>query len=588
MDTIIPADNVSVGVGSAPPMAKGKKAPPAPPLSPMKVGLWLCLVVFLLYFYGFIKSMYALPDVGHHQFPFLNGKNWNAAIDKLESVETEEEEESVSSNNEESSTTDDDTTTLTPPKKSLVALTSLSTVVDGRTVSATLPEITGWPPVQDAKDQSRMEEIMHPGDGKTPMMVPKFWSKPIHGGGLMTREVAMKIGTCATPDDKGNYVRGDGCPLDERTIYFAIASYRDFQCRQTVESAFLRAKNPKRIRVGVVDQIVHGEDPGCDEPMEPCDTNPNQALCLYANQVDVFEMRADMSVGPVFARHIGHRLYRGEYYYTQSDAHVSYTQNWDADIIQQMEATHNDLAVLTTYLTDVQGSIEPETYKSLRNTRPIMCNTDYEGGPQGQHLRHLSQPERIPGIHGSPQMEPYWAAGYSFSRGHFVVNVPYDLYQPMIFQGEEMSIGIRGFTVGYDMYAPERSVCFHHYAVGKNASTRNKVPHFWENADHFAGTGKRAMKRLLGIVHMNPETDKSEWLHNDEELYGLGGVRTPEKFYETFGIDVRNKRTEHHLCRFVDKGIMHNEFNKVLRSDGMGVDYSRIDYQFKDPAVGEP
>ena len=34
-----------------------------------------------------------------------------------------------------------------------------------------------------------------------------------------------------------------------------------------------------------------------------------------------------------------------------------------------------------------------------------------------------------------------WAAGYSFSRGHFVVNVPYDPYQPMIFQGEEMSIG---------------------------------------------------------------------------------------------------------------------------------------------------
>ncbi len=25
--------------------------------------------------------------------------------------------------------------------------------------------------------------------------------------------------------------------------------------------------------------------------------------------------------------------------------------------------------------------------------------------------------------------QPYWAAGYSFSRGHFVATVPYDLYQ---------------------------------------------------------------------------------------------------------------------------------------------------------------
>ena len=57
------------------------------------------------------------------------------------------------------------------------------------------------------------------------------------------------------------------------------------------------------------------------------------------------------------------------------------------------------------------------------------------------HLRHGSQPERVPSIKGTPQLQPWWAAGYSFSRGHFVVNVPYDPYQPMIFQGEEMSIG---------------------------------------------------------------------------------------------------------------------------------------------------
>lgn len=115
--------------------------------------------------------------------------------------------------------------------------------------------------------------------------------------------------------------------------------------------------------------------------------------------------------------------FTGEYYATQNDAHITYVQDWDEDIISQMEATGNEMAVLTTYLTDVQGSISPEGV-SLRDTRPIMCNTYYEGGAQGQHLRHGSQPERHPSIQGSPQMEPYWAAGYSFSRGHFVVNVP--------------------------------------------------------------------------------------------------------------------------------------------------------------------
>lgn len=239
--------------------------------------------------------------------------------------------------------------------------------------------------------------------------------------------------------------------------------------------------------LGVVDQIVDGEDEVCNEPIEPCDEKPNQALCKYQDQIDLFKMEARLSIGPVFARHLGHRQYRGEYYATQSDAHVTYTQNWDADIIEQMEATQNEMAVLTTYLTDIQGSIDEQGH-SLRTTRPIMCNTDYEGGAQGMHLRHLSQPERYPSIHGVPQLEPWWAAGYSFSRGHFVVNTPYDSYaSAMIFQGEEMSIGIRGFTVGYDFYAPERSVCFHHYAVGRNAQARSKVKHFWENGDLYAG-----------------------------------------------------------------------------------------------------
>merc|ERR1712238_588260 len=205
-----------------------------------------------------------------------------------------------------------------------------------------------------------------------------------------------------------------------------------------------------------------------------------------------------------------------------------------------------------------------------------MCNTEYEDGPQGTHLRHLSQPESKASITGQPQLEPYWAAGFSMSRGHFVVNVPYDQYQPMTFQGEEMSIGIRGFTIGYDFFSPERSICFHHYAEGKNKEGRNKVNHFWENAPKYEGVGKTAMQRLLGIVHMNPEIDTKTWSHDEEDRYGIGKVRTPEKFYSVFGVDVLNKTTKPDLCKFVKSGIMHKEFIKHLRSDGMGIDYEAI------------
>ena len=113
----------------------------------------------------------------------------------------------------------------------------------------------------------------------------------------------MQIGTCSEKDPAtGSNLRGDACPLDSRTIFVSVASYRDFQCRYTVESIFLRAKNPNRIRVGVVDQIIEGEDPVCDEPIEPCDSKPDQALCKYKDQVDILKVDAPLSIGPVFAR----------------------------------------------------------------------------------------------------------------------------------------------------------------------------------------------------------------------------------------------------------------------------------------------
>jgi hypothetical protein len=413
--------------------------------NPIEWGALMSLLVLFLYFMGFYESIRSLPDppmlppIGTHV-----GESWNLANFEWDRRKT----------------SDSEVFDVSP--------------TDGIRIPA-----SKWPVSIRDEGEDSYDMIVHPGDNKTVMKVPRFWSPPIHHSRLMSRETAMQIGSCMTPDPNSkSFSRGEECPLHERTIFVGIASYRDFECRSTVESIYKRAKYPDRIRVAVVDQIVHGEDAICNAPLKPCTEDPEQALCKHAHLVDVYEMAAELSIGPVYARHIGYRMYRGEYYATQSDAHVTYTTNWDADIIEQFESTHNEMAVLTTYLTDVQGSID-ENGNSLVDTRPIMCNTVYEGGAQGMHLRHASQPERFPSIKGSPQLQPWFAAGFFFARSHFVVNVPYDWLSPMIFQGEEMSIGIRGFTIGYDFYAPERSVCFHHYAVGDNARVRNKVHHFW-------------------------------------------------------------------------------------------------------------
>merc|ERR1712071_164968 len=227
------------------------------------------------------------------------------------------------------------------------------------------------------------------------------------------------------------------------------------------------------------------------------------------------------------------------------------------------------------------GSINEQTGTSLRSTRPIMCNTKFDGKGHEKYLRHFAQPETQAMITGSPQLEPFWAAALSFARGHFVINVPYDFYLPMAFQGEEISMGMRAFTYGYDFYAPEHSVCFHSYAVEQEGEAKD----FLENADLYQGSEKESMSRLLGIIHMIPEEEMFSWRQDDMNKYGLGQVREVSKFYSIFGIHTNVKMTERHLCDFVSSGQMHNMFIPNLRSDGMGINYDKIKYRYHELAA---
>ena len=105
----------------------------------------------------------------------------------------------------------------------------------------------------------------------------------------------------------------------------------------------------------VVDQIEPDSDSSCDVPINSCASHPAQALCRYHNHIDVYEIEASLAVGPTFARHIGNRMYRGEYYALQIDADSIFVQDWDVDIIMQFEQAKNDM---------VSSSLSVQTNKS--------------------------------------------------------------------------------------------------------------------------------------------------------------------------------------------------------------------------------
>lgn len=298
-------------------------------------------------------------------------------------------------------------------KSSSKAITFLKPQTPVQAIEEIIPTLPAnqlsWPPV--AVDGSIPLRDGYDNMTMTNLAVPRFWDPP---AGVPLEKVGSKVGGI-------------------ETIFLMIASYRDFQCRETIASAFGNADHPEALFIGAVDQLSAG-DIACTKLDVPCETNPDQLICKYRSQISSFTMSAEMATGPVTARHIGDRMYRGQYYVMQMDAHCQFVKHWDTLLIAQWRETRNEMAVLSSYLSDVQGAINPTTGRSNRNTRPIMCNSAFEGLAPARYLRHGSQPEDYAIIRDMPQLQPFWAAGFSFSRGHFKVRVPYDGRQPMVFQ----------------------------------------------------------------------------------------------------------------------------------------------------------
>ena len=232
-----------------------------------ELALLLGLAVVALYLFGFVQLMESMPEISNKIRHYKLGGNLNLAR-----METD----SGTSNRSEQAADDDGRSVEVKPRKNKAGKavpppTKASEVANDGDIPIPVGK---WPVSVRGEEQDIM---VHVGDNKTLMKVPKWWSPPVHNNKQFTREQARQIGTCAEPDPvTGSAVRGEDCPADQRTIFIGIASYRDYQCRLTLESAFNRAANPNRIRVGVVDQIVVGDDVACDEPVKPCEEDPEQ------------------------------------------------------------------------------------------------------------------------------------------------------------------------------------------------------------------------------------------------------------------------------------------------------------------------
>eukprot|EP00753_Platysulcus_tardus_P017269 PLAT6345.1.p1 GENE.PLAT6345.1~~PLAT6345.1.p1 ORF type:complete len:378 (+),score=136.13 PLAT6345.1:132-1136(+) len=226
-----------------------------------------------------------------------------------------------------------------------------------------------------------------------------------------------------------------------QSIFVSIASYRDPECQHTVASLLRSASHPERVFIGICWQFDADED-------KHCFTHPYP----LPEQVRVVEMAADDAAGPCVARALAQSLYDGEDYYLQLDSHMRFSPGWDDYLISQLAACPAEKAVLTAY---PMGYKLPDIVPD--DSRPMaMCARTF--GTDG-FLRVSGK--KLAAERELPFPSLFWASGYSFSRGSIVTDVPYDARLRHIFFGEELSMALRMWTHGYDLFCPGRTVVYH-------------------------------------------------------------------------------------------------------------------------------
>ena len=152
----------------------------------------------------------------------------------------------------------------------------------------------------------------------------------------------------------------------------------------------------------------------------------------------------------------------------QVDSHCRFAPGWDTLLLAMMEQAANPRSIFSTYATPFEPQSGPaDEVLTGGPLQMALQGFTLEGIP---HMRPL-------GIHNwqelrRPLRARFVSAGFLFAPGSFVTEVPYD--PELYFLGEEVSMTLRAFTHGYDLYHPCVTIVWHDYV------RRNGVRH-WDD-----------------------------------------------------------------------------------------------------------
>lgn len=300
-------------------------------------------------------------------------------------------------------------------------------------------------------------------------------------------------------------------PEIPNAIFVSVASYRDDECKDTIQSLYDNADKPDLLYIGICEQNK--------DPSENCLGSITKTP-WYSTNVRVKSMNYLDAKGPTYARYWCTTLWKGEEFFLQIDSHTQFLKGWDTNLRKMMNQCleESNYPILTCY---------PPTKEQIAiKGAPEMCNgkltsdkiPSFLAGWTGESER----PKRCP--------KPFSAAGFKFLRGDFLYKVPYDPNMPHLFVGEEVLLSARLWTHGYDFFTPNINVCSHHYG-------RHEKVKYWDDIKDGYKCRVKSEKRILFMLGILGKDKVDAEFLRDHHKYGFGKVRTLSEYWLASGID---------------------------------------------------
>ena len=295
-------------------------------------------------------------------------------------------------------------------------------------------------------------------------------------------------------------------------IFIQIASYRDPQLIPTIKDCIKNAKKPEKLVFSIAWQ--HSSEDAWDSLDEFKDDK----------RFRIVDINYSESKGACWARNQLQQNYNGEEYTLQLDSHHRFVENWDEELIlmyKQLVKKGHKKPLLTGYVS----SFDPDNDPNGRTIQPWKMNFDRfipEGAVFFLPATIDDYKERT-----EPIPARFYSAHFAFSTGKFVEEVPHD--PEYYFHGEEISIAVRAYTHGYDLFHPHKVIVWHEY-------TRKGRKKQWDDDKQWVSKNVHCHSRNRKLFGMDGEVKDVDF-----GIYDFGKERTLEDYERYAGLSFKKR-----------------------------------------------